>query len=61
MEEWSNQFLCMWFAGLYIFHMSIGLCIPTYHVCNNYDKYIVAMRLYFRRFLWEMVYLLSVV
>jgi len=25
--------------------MSVGLCIPTYHVRNNYVTYIVAMPL----------------
>jgi len=25
----------------------VGLCIPTYHVHNNYVTYIVAMQLYF--------------
>ena len=36
---------------LYVFCIcwSVNLCVPTYHVCNNYVKYIVAMRLYFSR------------
>ena len=36
-----------------------GLCIFTYHVCNNYVTYIVTMRLYFSQ-LWEFGRLLSV-
>ena len=28
-------------------HVSVYLCIPTYHVHNNYTTYIVAMRPYF--------------
>jgi len=29
--------------------LSVGLCIPAYHVHNNYVTYIVAMRLDFSR------------
>jgi len=34
------------FPRLYIY---IYMCIRTYHVCNNYVTYIVAMRPYFSR------------
>ena len=38
---------------LYLFaYWSVGLCIPTYHVLNNYVTYIVAMRLHFSG-LWQ--------
>jgi len=41
-----------------MFFMSVGLCIPTYHVHHNYVIYIVAVRLQLTgRLLWLLVYM----
>jgi len=41
----------VWLADLHFLHLCacirLGLCVPTYHVRNNYVAYIAAMRLYF--------------
>jgi len=31
------------FSWSFTFSVSAGLCVPTYHMCNNYVMYIVAM------------------
>ena len=44
---WQVQWLLCLFCVWLLVCWSVDLCVPTYHMHNNYVTYIVAMQLYF--------------
>ena len=53
----SGPKIALGFPCLYCIYL--GLCVPTYHMHNNYVTYIVAMRVYFNQ-IWQFGWLLCV-
>jgi len=37
-RQWASPKIALLFP-----HLLVGLCISTYHMCNNYVTYVVAM------------------